>query len=63
MSRVIIGILLIALIGVGGYLMVNYQFDTQYEDGKLSYIKITPRGSRPDNYAMDTGVKEPAPRA
>jgi deoxyribonuclease-1-like protein len=61
MIRVIFGVLLIALIGVGGYFIANYKVETQYDGGKVSYIKIVPRGSRPDAFAPEIGSAEPAP--
>ncbi|HEY4759171.1 MAG TPA: endonuclease/exonuclease/phosphatase, partial [Thermoguttaceae bacterium] len=62
MIRLIFGILLIALLGFGGYVVVNYKFETHYENGKFSHIKISPRGSR-----LETGPEfsafEPSARA
>ncbi len=40
--------ILIALLGVGGYFAVNYQVETQYENGKFSSFKIMPRAGRAD---------------
>lgn len=62
MSRVIFGVLLIALIGCGGYFFVNYTVETQYENGKFSYIKIVPRGGRQESSAPEIASSEPAPR-
>jgi hypothetical protein len=63
MSRAILAILLIVLLGAGGYFAVNYQFETQYENGKASWFKITPRAGRPDVSGPETSQAEPAPRA
>ncbi len=62
MARLILGVLLIALIGFGGYFVVNYQVETYYENGKFSYLKITPRGGRQDMAASGSASFEPPSR-
>jgi deoxyribonuclease-1-like protein len=62
MIRVILGVLLIGLIGFGGYFIVNYEFETQYENGKFSYLKITPRGRGQEIAATGLTVVQPPSR-
>jgi len=62
MIRLTFGVLLIALIGFGGYFVVNYEVETQYENGKFSCFKIIPRGSRQDASSPEINASEPAPR-
>ncbi len=62
MNRAILVVLLIALLGAGGYFAVNYQVETQYENGKASGFKITPRTGRADVSGLDISQAEPAPR-
>jgi len=45
MSRTILTVLLIAGLIGGGYFYVNYEVETHYDNGKLAYVKITPRAS------------------
>lgn len=43
-SRIVLGVVLIAILGGAGYLAMNYKVERQYgENGKLSSISITPR--------------------
>ena len=63
MTRMIIVVLLIVLLGAGGYFAVNYQVETQYENGKVSWFKITPRAGRADASGLEISPTEPAPRA
>jgi deoxyribonuclease-1-like protein len=62
MIRLIFGIILIALIGFGGYFAVNYKFERQYENGKFSHIKITPRAGGQSAAEPAMVSSEPAPR-
>ncbi|MGD0655386.1 MAG: endonuclease/exonuclease/phosphatase [Thermoguttaceae bacterium] len=62
MSRVILGLLLIALLCVGGFLAVNYRIETQYENGKFSHFKIAPRDNRQEFSEPEASATEPAPR-
>jgi deoxyribonuclease-1-like protein len=63
MNRIILALLLIALLVAGGYFAVNYQFETQYENGKAAGFKITPRAGRADGAGPVISQTEPAPRA
>jgi deoxyribonuclease-1-like protein len=60
--RVIIGTILITVFGAGGYFFVNYQVESQYENGKFSYFKIIPRSSKQESMSPVAGSSEPAPR-
>ncbi len=42
-SRIVLGIVIIALLGTTGYFVMNFKIESHYENGKLSYMKITPR--------------------
>ncbi|MCC6127160.1 MAG: endonuclease/exonuclease/phosphatase [Pirellulales bacterium] len=42
-SRIVLGIVIIALLGAAGFFAMNYQIESHYDNGKLSYIKIVPR--------------------
>ena len=55
--RLFFGALLIAALGLGGYFVVNYQVERQYENGKFSYFKISPRGSRPESRRARNNLK------
>jgi deoxyribonuclease-1-like protein len=43
--RIAMGLVLVALIAAGTYFGMNYQMETHYENGRMAYMKITPRGS------------------
>jgi deoxyribonuclease-1-like protein len=43
--RIAIGLILVALIGAGIYVGVNYHLETRYENGRFAYLKVTPRGA------------------
>jgi deoxyribonuclease-1-like protein len=62
MTRTILGVILIALLGVGGFFAVNYRIESHYENGKFSYFKIAPRDSRPEASQPEATGSEPAPR-
>ena len=48
MSKLILPVLLVALVGGGGYFYANYEFEIQRDaDGKLQYAKITPAAGSP----------------
>jgi deoxyribonuclease-1-like protein len=44
-SRIVLGIIIIALLGATGFFVMNYKIETHYENGKFSSMKITPRDS------------------
>lgn len=44
-SRIVLGIIIIAMLGATGFFVMNYKIESHYENGKLAYMKITPRGS------------------
>ena len=45
--RVALGLVMMALIGAGIYVGLNYQAETHFENGHIAYVKLTPRGSAP----------------
>ncbi len=61
MNRMILVLLLIALLAVGGYFALNYHVETQYENGKVSLVKITPRAGGADSSGAAFSSAEPAP--
>jgi hypothetical protein len=45
-SRIVLGIVIIALLAASGYLVMNYKIETHYDsNGKFSYMKIASRDS------------------
>jgi deoxyribonuclease-1-like protein len=63
MLRIVFGLLLIALLGFAGYFLMNYKFESHYESGHFSYLKIVPRAGPLNTDAAETVSFEPPARA
>jgi deoxyribonuclease-1-like protein len=68
-SRIALGIVIIVLLGATGFFVMNYKVESHYENGKFSYLKITPResteGQPPavSNAPVNSNLPPPANRA
>jgi hypothetical protein len=47
-SRIVLGIVIIVLLGATAFFVFNYKIETHYENGKMDYMKIVPRGGSAD---------------
>lgn len=57
-SRIVLGIVIIAMLGASGFFVMNYKLESHYENGKFAYMKITPRGN--SGGPPPTGTETPA---
>ena len=46
MAKQLLILLIVAAAGGGAYFFWNYEFQTHYENGKLAYIKVSPKAAR-----------------
>jgi exonuclease III len=62
-SRIVLGIVIIALLGATGFFAMNYKIESHSENGKFSYLTITPRGNsaEPQAAAPDTPANNDLP--
>ena len=62
-SRIVLGIVIIALLGGTGFFVMNYKVESHSENGKFSYLKITPRenSAEPQAAAPDTPANNNLP--
>jgi deoxyribonuclease-1-like protein len=56
----IFAVTVIALVAAGGYFFINYQVETQYENGRAAGIMITPRAAASDASSWQTSPDSPA---
>ena len=60
MTRMILVVTAIALLAIGGYFAINYQVETQYENGRVAAVTITPRAAASDASPGETPIASAA---